>query len=290
MNSGPNRPNGMLPCHQEAAVDNRVPPWSRSVDAMPKGDLRTMMRRRPIACLLRRRDLFGSSPTITTTILVIGIAGSAGCGGSSEVHSQTAESQHNSTAEQPHSQPVEQQHSSTAEQQHSQPVEQQHSSTAEQQHSQTAEQHCSLTRDPAACRKYGKALQKIEQSRPPPRPGGVIARSEASDTRVTATATLERVPGGAVVPTSGKPPFVLTVSYRVEHRSGLHPVGVSVVGKRKGISVRTGGNRRLGPGPVNTGTMKIPLAFAKGPIYIEVFANSRFDTTLGVGRTTVAGE
>jgi hypothetical protein len=140
-------------------------------------------------------------------------------------------------------------------------------------------------RDPEATRRYGKAVRRLLESQPPPRPGGVIASTEASDTRVSARAILERIPGGTVVPTEGKPPWILKVSYRVEYRSGLRPVGVSVLTRQESNPTRGSGSDRLGPGAVNTGMVRMALPVAEGPIYVEVFADSRFDTTLGVGRT-----
>jgi hypothetical protein len=83
---------------------------------------------------------------------------------------------------------------------------------------------------------------------------------------------------------------VLTVSYRVEYRSGLRPVGVTILAHPQNVpSAHMSGYDPLGSGDVQTGQKQIPFFLhATGRIEIEVFADSRFNTTLGVGHTFIA--
>ena len=120
-----------------------------------------------------------------------------------------------------------------------------------------------------------------------PRPNGIIARSKASDTKVSASAVLSppisvpRFPGGGY--------RNLTVSYRVEYRSGLRPAGVHVLARTSGNPSPVGGSERIGSEGVQTGQMQLPFSLHDtGRVEIEVFAESSFGTPVGVGRTYIA--
>ena len=130
-------------------------------------------------------------------------------------------------------------------------------------------------------------------SRPPypgaVRPNGIIARSKASDTKVSAISGVLSSP--KPIPRLPSHTYrTLTVSYRVEYRSGLRPVGVDIVARSQDVPSPEGGHAPLlGSGDVQTGRKTILFGGRKeGRIKIEVFADSRFGTTLGVGRTFIA--
>ena len=121
----------------------------------------------------------------------------------------------------------------------------------------------------------------------PPRQNGIIARSRASDTKVSASAVLSapiadpRLPAGAY--------RELSVSYRVEYRSGLRPAGVNILARTANNPAPVGGSAPLGSGDVQTGQKEVPFSPREtGRIEIEVFAYSHFNTTLGMGRTFIA--
>jgi hypothetical protein len=120
----------------------------------------------------------------------------------------------------------------------------------------------------------------------PPRPNGIIAKTEASHTQVSASAVISAPKAAPQLPAGAY--RVLTVSYKTEYRSGLRPVGIRILARTHNYPAPMGGSVQLGPEDVQSGEKKAPFSpNATGPIEIEVFAYTRFGTSVGATKFSI---
>lgn len=134
----------------------------------------------------------------------------------------------------------------------------------------------------------GKAERHLYSG--PPRPHGIIARTEESKTIV-------RVSTGALsrpIPLAKLPSHtyrLLPVEYTLEYKTGLRPFAVDISAEemhppQQGVG---GGQvEGLGSDDVQSGMKEIFfLTGAKGPVAIKAAALTRFGTVVGEGQTTL---
>jgi hypothetical protein len=107
------------------------------------------------------------------------------------------------------------------------------------------------------------------------RPNGIIARTKASDTKVSLSAAIAS-------PTS------MNVAYKVKYRSGPRPVGISILARRQGLRSPTVGFVSLGTGDTQSGTKNSLLPAGSERIEITACHYSRWDTPLGFGQTSLS--
>jgi hypothetical protein len=117
----------------------------------------------------------------------------------------------------------------------------------------------------------------------PPRPNGIIAQTEASETKVSATATVSKPIPAPQLPSGSY--RMLTVHFKTEYRSGIRPIAVRIAAGPPKIFARVGGVTPIDPQEdIQSGVKKTQIAGHAGePVDIAVEAITGH--ALSVGKT-----